>query len=132
MLVVQNILGVTQSTDILIEDLTITARIFYNGYNGFLRGFYREHLPHMISTECFGAWIKGNVTQIDEVAIRIVAGEILRIEEPVMEGFATDIVNLFYLNRDKCEFDRFHSEIKEALCKSDSHCITDLLQKAPS
>ena len=117
---------------VIIEDIASTATIVYSAYNGFLRGLYREHLPHMVSAECFGQWIRGNVTQIDRVASRIAAGEVLRIEEQQMEGFATDLVNLVYLNRDRCEFDRIYTEVKTALCRSDSHCITSLLNEAPS
>ena len=104
------------SSDLVIEDLSHTAALSYSVYNGFLRGLYREHLPHMISTECFGDWIKGNMTLIDQVGVRIAAGEILRIEEEQMREFAEDIVNIVYLNKDRCEFHRIYSEIKGALC----------------
>ena len=40
-----------------INDFDYMRSIFYSSYNGFVRGFYREHSHNVISTECLGSWV---------------------------------------------------------------------------
>ena len=86
----------------------------YSFYNGFFRGFYRSRLVYMFHPDCFGddGWLKGNITFLDKVALQIVSKEWPK-EADAYEA-ARDLVNIVYLNRDKCEFQRVHNDIKES------------------
>ena len=84
----------------------------YNVYNGFLRGFYRSHLVYMVHPDCFGAdgWLERNLTMLDKVAVTIVSGG--NVPESQAYEAARDLVNIVYLNRDKCEFTRVFTDVK--------------------
>ena len=66
----------------------------------------------MVHPDCFGedGWVQGNLTMIDKVAVSIVSGG--NVEQSQAEEAAKDLVNIVYLNRDKCEFQRIYRDIK--------------------
>ncbi len=58
----------------------------------------------MVHPDCFGedGWLQGNLTMLDKVAVTIVSGE--NVDQSQAQEAAKDLVNIVYLNRDKCEF----------------------------
>ncbi len=66
----------------------------------------------MVHPDCFGkdGWLEGNLTMLDKVAVTIVSGG--NVPESQAYEAARDLVNIVYLNRDKCEFQRVYRDIK--------------------
>ena len=66
----------------------------------------------MVHPDCFGAdgWLQGNLTMLDKVAVTIISGG--TVEQSQAQEAAKDLVNIVYLNRDKCEFQRIYRDIK--------------------
>ncbi len=50
-----------------MDDLLFMDKMFYDMYNGFVRGLYREHSAKVVSEQCFGPWIQTNLTHLNGV-----------------------------------------------------------------
>lgn len=67
---------VTSHTSLILkqqqmDEIEFIDGVFYNLYNGFVRGLYREHVREVISDQCFGTWIQANLTHLDQVMEKI-------------------------------------------------------------
>jgi len=54
-----------------MDDVEFSSKVFYNLYNGFVRGLYREHSKTIIDEGCFGEWMRQNMTHLNDVMDRI-------------------------------------------------------------
>ena len=56
-----------QSNTTQMSDFQFFTTVTYNTYNGFVRGFYREHAHTIISEQCLGTWVGSNLTHLGNV-----------------------------------------------------------------
>ena len=107
-----------------MDDLAFVDATFYNMYNGFIRGLYREHTQHIIDEQCFGTWIQTNLTHLNDVMERLfLSFETITYEESVQA--ATEFVNLFYLNWDFCAVGKVYDDLKAFCGYPEYSCMTD-------
>ena len=113
-----------QQNETVMSDFQFFTAVTYNGYNGFLRGFYREHAQNVVSDQCLGSWVTSNLTHLDEVWEQIADMDILAITyEDALEA-AEDIVKLIYKNREYCAIDKVIADF-ESICNAEK-CLDDL------
>ena len=48
---------VTSTVAQSMSDADFFRAAFYDTYNGFARGFYREHRQEVVSSQCLGEWV---------------------------------------------------------------------------
>ncbi len=96
--------------------------LFYNLYDGFVKGLYRERVDHVIDERCLGDWIQTNLTHLDSVA-----GKLVNMEFPIpfkeASQAAQEIVNLIYANQEYCQVMKVYEDIKN-FCP-DGECLED-------
>jgi len=107
-----------------MDDVAFVDATFYNMYNGFVRGLYREHATHLIDDQCFGSWIQTNLTHLNDLMERLFLNfESITYEESVQA--ATEFVNLFYLNWDFCQVDKVYRDLKAFCGYPEYSCMSD-------
>lgn len=107
-----------------MDDVAFFSGSFYNLYNGFVRGFYREHKTKVVSEECMGTWLQNNITHIDNVLERVADLDFEIPYEDAMEA-ARDTVNIIYKNKEYCEFSKVMTDVM-SICSDEENCITDV------
>ncbi len=55
----------------MMEELDFFTKSLYAGYNGFIRGFYREHARTVVDDRCMGEWVTQNMTYLGHVWVKI-------------------------------------------------------------
>ena len=83
----------------------------YNLYNGMVRGLYREHTHKVVDEQCFGAWIKDDVSHLNDVLNRLFMFEFPISYEDSLKA-ATEVVNLFYMNQRYCSAYKIWDDIQ--------------------
>ena len=104
-----------------MDDLTYMDTLFYNMWNGFVRGLYREHTTTVIDQACFGDWVQKNLTHLDDVVGRVFNFQFDITFDEAKEA-AVDVVNLFYTNLQYCQFKKVYNDLYE-LCGDDLSCL---------
>ena len=105
-----------------MDDVAFFSGGFYNLYNGFVRGFYREHNTKIVSENCMGTWVQSNITHIDNVLGRVADLDFEIPYEDAMEA-ARDTVNIIYKNKEYCEFSKVMNDLA-SICPDEDTCIT--------
>ena len=106
-----------------MDDLAFMDGMFYNMWNGFVRGLYREHTITVIPQECFGDWVQKNLTHLDDVMNRIFDLSFNITFDEAKEA-ALDVVNLIYNNMDYCKFKKVYNDMY-TLCGDDLSCLDE-------
>ena len=104
-----------------LDDLGYMNGIFYNMWNGFVRGLYREHTITVVDKNCFGDWVQKNLTHLDDVTSRIFDFSFDITFDEAKEA-AVDVVNLIYKNMDYCGFKKVYTDMY-TLCGDDLSCL---------
>lgn len=102
----------------MLDDIDFANKVGYNLYNGFVRGLYREHTHTIIDEQCFGNWMKNNMTHLDDVLNKVFNFQFPIPYEEAMKA-ATDIVNLFYMNQRYCSAYKVWDDLKAACPEGD-------------
>lgn len=105
-----------------MSDLEFTDKLFYNLYDGFVKGLYREKVEHVIDERCLGNWIKTNLTHLDSIAERLANGEFSISFKEASQG-AQEIVNLIYANKEYCQISKVIDDLS-AFCPNGT-CLED-------
>ncbi len=95
-----------QSFEEVMDEINFFTKSLYAGYNGFIRGFYREHAHNVVDNRCLGEWVTQNMTYLGSVWVKIWNAEFLSIPYDDAIEAAKDVVNLLYRNRDFCAVDQ--------------------------
>jgi hypothetical protein len=95
-----------------MDDAEFSSKVFYNLYNGFVRGLYREHQKSIIDEQCFGEWMRNNMTHLNDVMDRIFMMEFNVSYQEAIQS-ATEVVNLFYLNQNYCSAFKVWDDLKK-------------------
>lgn len=104
-----------------MDDLTYMDKLFFNMWNGFVRGLYREHTTVVVDQECFGDWVSQNLTHLDDVMSRVFDFQFDITFEEAKEA-AVDVVNLFYKNMEYCKFKKVFDDLYN-FCGPELTCI---------
>ena len=100
-----------------LDDFDFLNQMNYNMYNGFVRGLYREHTHKVVDEQCFGAWIKEDMSHLNDVMYRFFMFEFPISYEDSLKA-ATDVVNLFYMNQRYCSAYKIYDDLK-SVCGED-------------
>jgi hypothetical protein len=109
-----------------LEDFVFMQKIFYNLYNGFSRGLYRETAHTIIDQRCLGDWNIQNISKILDVVEKVFEMDFTIPYADAVEA-ATDAVNLIYKNGEYCKFDKLVYDL-DSICPmdgSDSDCLNE-------
>lgn len=106
-----------------IDDLMFMDKMFYDGYNGFVRGLYREHTTKVVSEECFGPWIQANLTHLNGVMELMMYNLTLPAYEDASQA-AQEVVNLMYSNYNYCEVQHILDDVY-AFCPDGYSCLSN-------
>lgn len=106
------------------SQLDYANKVVYNVWNGFVRGFYREHLQTVVNQACFGEWIGNNLTHLDDVVERLSRFQFDVTYNEAKEA-AVDAVNLLYKNREFCDFDKVYEDAYKYCTVGESKCRLD-------
>ena len=100
-----------------LDDIDFMDQMFYNMYNGFVRGLYREHTHKIVDDKCFGDWIKNDMVHLDSVMEKVFNLQFPIAYEDAMKS-ATELVNLFYMNQQYCSAYKIWDDVNAA-CDGD-------------
>lgn len=93
-----------------LDDIELFRGTFYNLYNGFVRGLYREHSQKVVSEDCMGPWVQANLTHIDNVLARVADLDFEIPYDDAMEA-AKDAVNIIYMNKEYCNISKVVTDL---------------------
>ena len=108
----------------VMSEFKFFSKTIYTTYNGFVRGFYREHDRVVVPQECLGEWVTQNLTYLERVWEKVWDFEILNIPYDDAIEAAKDVVNLIYRNRDYCMIDKLITDIS-SICDYED-CLDDI------
>ena len=108
----------------VMSEFKFFSKTLYTTYNGFIRGFYREHDRVVVPEECLGEWVTKNLTYLERVWEKVWNFEILNIPYDDAIEAAKDVVNLIYRNRDFCAVDKLVTDIS-SICDYEE-CLDDI------
>lgn len=107
-----------------MDDLFFMDKMFYDMYNGFVRGLYREHTTKVVDEQCFGPWIQSNVTHLNSIMEKMLLDFQLPGYNDASQA-AQEVVNLIYANYDYCQVQKIVDDFK-AFCPDGYSCLSDL------
>ncbi|CDW86395.1 UNKNOWN [Stylonychia lemnae] len=102
----------------MMDDAEFTTKVGYSLYNGFVRGLYREHSRVIIDEQCFGEWMRQNMTHLANILDRVFMMEFPIPYNEAIQG-ATEVVNLFYLNQKYCSAFKVWDDLKSSCPDND-------------
>ena len=90
--------------------------IMYSGYNGFVRGFYREQAQTLVDERCLNAeWIAANLTHLTSVMDRMFNQGDLNIPYDDAREAMIEVVDLLYLSNDYCQVKKVGKDFLDML-----------------